>query len=223
MPTELLPAVELNPDQKPTASVIWLHGLGADGHDFVDIVPQLHLPPQLPLRFVFPHAPVRPVTINKGYEMRAWYDVMGVDFNAREDESGVRESEQLVNALIENEHSLGIPYDRILLAGFSQGGAMALHCGVRYPQRLAGIMALSTYLPIGHKFNNEASEANRDIPIFMAHGTQDPILPLQWGQFSADFLTTAGYRIEFHSYNMPHTVCPEEIGDIGVWLKKIFS
>lgn len=219
MSTELLSCVEINPSQKPTASVIWLHGLGADGYDFVDIVPQLNL--LSAVRFVFPHAPVRPVTINNGYAMRAWYDVLGVDFNAREDESGVRESEKSINALIENEHRLGVPYHRIVLAGFSQGGAMALHCGLRYPEELAGIMALSTYLPIGHKFNSEASSSNTKIPIFMAHGTQDSLLPLQWGQFSADFLLAAGYQVEFHTYAMQHSVCAEEIVAIGTWLRKI--
>lgn len=220
--TEQLSCVEINPQQTPIASVIWLHGLGADGHDFVDIVPELALPEKLAIRFVFPHAPVRPVTVNGGYRMRAWYDILGFDASAGEDEVGVRESEQAVNALVENEHRLGVPHQKIVLAGFSQGGAMALHCGLRYPQRLGGIMALSTYLPLNQKLNFERSPANSDIPIFMAHGTNDAILPLELGQISAEILKKAGYQVQFHTYQMPHSVCKEEIQAISDWLKKIF-
>lgn len=218
MSKELLSCLEINPQQPATASVIWLHGLGADGYDFANIVPELDLPSNLAIRFIFPHAPLRPVTINAGYTMRAWYDILGTDFNTREDEKGVRESEQVIYRLIENEHSKGIPYNRIMLAGFSQGGAIALHAGLRFPQRLAGIMALSTYLPLAPSFFKEANPANKDTPIFMAHGTQDPILPLQWGQISANFLKEAGHPLEFHIYQMPHGVCPEEIKDISKWL-----
>lgn len=218
MSKELLPCVEINPEQPPTASVIWLHGLGADGYDFANVVPELNLPNNLAIRFIFPHAPLRPVTVNAGYTMRAWYDILGADYNTREDEKGVRESEQAIYHLIENEHNKGIPYNRIVLAGFSQGGAIALHAGLRFPQRLAGIMALSTYLPLASSFLPEANPANKNTPIFMAHGTQDPILPLQWGQISANFLKEAGHQVEFHSYQMPHSVCPEEIKDVAHWL-----
>lgn len=223
MATELLPCVEINPQQLPTASVIWLHGLGADGHDFANIVPELRLPPTLPVRFIFPHAPVRPITINAGYAMRAWYDIIGEDFNAREDEAGVRESTQAILDLIENEHQRGIAYDRIILAGFSQGGAMALHTGLRCAQRLAGIIVLSAYLPLANTFIAEANPINKDLPIFMAHGLHDPLLPLEWGKISSEFLINLGYQVDFHTYPMPHSVCSEEIADISRWLLQILK
>lgn len=215
-----LPCVEINPPQPPKASVIWMHGLGADGYDFAPVIPELNLPHDFPIRFVFPHAPLRSVTINAGYTMRAWYDIVGTDFNAREDEAGVKDSQTKINQLIAKEESLGIPSQNIILAGFSQGGAMALYCGLCYPEPLGGIIALSTYLPLSHKFMQEANAVNKNTAIFMAHGTDDPILPLAWGQTSADFLKNQGYPLEFHSYPMPHSVCNEEIKAIGLWLRR---
>lgn len=215
----LLETVEVNPAQKPIATVILLHGLGADGHDFASVVPELNLPEELPIRFVFPHAPVRPITINGGHAMRAWYDIDGVDLHERGDELGIRASAELVHDLIEQEKALGIAADKIILAGFSQGGAMALHCGLRYPERLAGILALSSYLPLPKKLANEASKVNQDISIFMAHGSQDAMLPLPLAQASCDLLTQLNYSVDFRVYPMPHSVCMQEISDIVVWLE----
>lgn len=223
MTNDLLPCVEVNPAKTATASVIWLHGLGADGNDFANVVPELSLPNHLHIRFVFPHAPMRPVTINGGVTMRAWYDVLGLDFNAREDEAGVRESQQAIGKLIEAEKKRGIHSDHIFLGGFSQGGAIALHAGLRYPEKLAGILALSTYLPLPQTFTQEANKANKDTPIFMAHGLYDPLLPMQWGQASAEFLRKSGYPLEFHTYPMPHSVCADEIRDIATWLIQILN
>ena len=221
MPTpELLETLEMETAPSPTAAVIWLHGLGADGHDFVDIVPLLGLG-KLPTRFVFPHAPMRPVTINGGAVMRAWYDVRGDAGVRREDEAGVRESQQRVEALIAREKTRGIPAGRIALAGFSQGGAMVLQTGLRHPDRLAGIMALSCFLPLTDKVAAEAVAVNRDVPIFMAHGTEDPVIPLQRAAISRDALRKLGYQVDWREYSMPHAVCPEEIGDVGAWLDRV--
>ncbi len=221
MPTELLNSVEINPSQTPTASLILMHGLGADGHDFANIVPQLGLSDKLPIRFVFPHAPVRPITINGGYAMRAWYDIIGLEAGTREDEVGVRESALAIEALIEREIARGIPSQRIILAGFSQGGAMALHCGLRYAKPLAGVLGLSTYLPLASKVPVEVNVANKALPIFMAHGTQDPILPLAWAELSRDVLQNLGHSVEFHVYPMAHSVCMDEVRDISLWLQKV--
>jgi phospholipase/carboxylesterase len=212
------PPIEVETGRDPSAAVIWLHGLGADGHDFEPIVPELRLPRDLPVRFIFPHAPHRPVTINNGYVMRAWYDIRTAEFVQREDEAGIRESERTVRELVEQERRRGVASQRIVLAGFSQGGAIALHTGVRYPERLAGIMALSTYLPIADRFAAEAQAANKTVPIFMAHGTEDPIIPIQRGQRSADLLKDAGADLVWRMYEMGHSVCIEEIGDIAAWL-----
>jgi phospholipase/carboxylesterase len=212
------PPLEIETGRNPVASVIWLHGLGADGHDFEPIVPELRIPSALPIRFLFPHAPHRPVTINNGYVMRAWYDIRTAEFVQREDETGIRESEQAVRDLIAREIARGIPAKRIVLAGFSQGGAIVLHVGLRYPERLAGIMALSTYLPLADLFPNEAHPANRTVPIFMAHGTDDPIIPIERGQMSAGLLKNAGADVLWRTYEMGHSVCIEEIGDIAAWL-----
>jgi phospholipase/carboxylesterase len=223
MPTpDLLEALEMETAPSPTAAVIWLHGLGADGHDFVDIVPLLGLG-ALPTRFVFPHAPMRPVTINGGAVMRAWYDVRGDAGVRREDEAGVRESQQRIEALIAREKTRGIPAGRLALAGFSQGGAMVLQTGLRHPDRLAGIMALSCFLPLADKVAAEAVPVNRDVPIFMAHGTQDPLIPLARARHAHDLLTGLGYRIEWHEYPIPHSVSPNEIRDISAWLKRILA
>jgi len=218
--SSLLEAIEIETAPAPRASVIWLHGLGADGHDFVPIVPELGLPPALSVRFVFPHAPTRPVTINGGMVMRAWYDVVDAGGARREVEAGVRESQRRIEALIERERGRGTPSAAIVLAGFSQGGAMALHTGLRHPERLAGIMALSCFLPLGDTLPAEASAANRETPIFMAHGTGDPLIPLARGLEARDRLVTLGYPVSWHQYPMPHAVCAEEIADIAHWLRE---
>ena len=221
MPAEVLPSIELETAPNPTASVIWLHGLGADGNDFVPIVPELRLPERLRVRFVFPHAPVRAVTINNGMRMRAWYDIAAADLNSRADLIGVRESQAQLEALIERENVRGMPSERIVLAGFSQGGAIALYTGLRHAERLAGIMALSTYLIAPDKLATEASASNRSVPIFMAHGTADPVVRFQWGEASKRMLEAAGYAVEWHTYGMEHSVCLEEVQAIGAWLTKV--
>jgi phospholipase/carboxylesterase len=221
MTAELLPGIELETAPHPTASVIWLHGLGADGNDFVPIVPELKLPASLPLRFIFPHAPARSVTINNGMRMRAWYDIAAADLNNRADLAGVRQSQGQLEALIENENARGMRSERIVVAGFSQGGAIALYTGLRHADRLAGIMALSTYLVAPDRLAVESSGANRDVPVFMAHGTADPVVRFEWGEASKRMLEAAGYRIEWHSYRMQHSVCLEEIEAIGAWLRKV--
>jgi len=218
---ELLAAIEIETGKNPTASVIWLHGLGADGNDFAPIVPELRSP-KAAIRFVFPHAPVRPVTINGGMRMRAWYDITD-GANRREDERGVRASQVLIEALIGREKERGTKAGRLVLAGFSQGGAIALHTGLRHPERIAGIMALSTYVPVGEKLSAEASTANRDVPIFMGHGSDDPIIPLVRAEQSRNLLKSLGYPTEWHKYAMPHSVCPEELADIGTWLGKVLG
>jgi len=219
--TDLLETIEIETAPSPSASIIWLHGLGADGHDFVPIVPELGLPKTLAVRFVFPHAPMRAVTINGGAVMRAWYDVVAAGGDRREVEPGVRESARRVEALIDRERSRGVPDSAIVLAGFSQGGAMALHTGLRHLERLAGIMALSCFLPLADSVAGEGSAANRDVPIFMAHGTHDPMIPLTRGHHARDLLIGLGYRIEWHEYPMPHSVCAEELADISAWLAQV--
>lgn len=221
---ETAAAVVLTPDRAPTAAVIWLHGLGADGFDFVALVPELDLG-SLPVRFIFPHAPVRPVTVNNGYAMRAWYDIKvlsssGLAGPGMEDEAGIRESERTVRALIEREIAHGIPANRIVVAGFSQGGAIALQTALRYPQRLAGALALSTYLPLRDRVSSESSAANRELPILMCHGTEDPVVPLALGAQSRDLLTALGYPLDWRTYRMQHQVCPEEIAAINTWLRQ---
>jgi len=218
---ELLDAVEIETGKNPSASIIWLHGLGADGNDFAPIVPELRLP-RLAIRFVFPHAPVQPVTINGGMRMRAWYDIAD-GANRREDERGVRASQVLIETLIGREKERGTKAERLVLAGFSQGGAIALQTGLRHPERIAGIMALSTYVPVGEKLTAEASAANRDVPIFMAHGSYDPIIPLGQAEQSRALLQSLGYPVQWREYGMPHSVCPEELADIGAWLVKVLG
>jgi phospholipase/carboxylesterase len=203
----------------PVGSVIWLHGLGADGHDFEPIVPELGLPEDLPLRFVFPHAPLRPVTINGGMAMRAWYDIVSLDAEGRADSQGVHESTAILETLIARENERGIKADKIVIAGFSMGGAVAINTALHTTHNLAGLMALSTYLPLPSEL--EGSATNRDLPIFMAHGSFDPMLPMQWGRASAELLEDAGFTIEWHDYPMAHAVCPEEIRDIRQWLLKV--
>lgn len=205
------------------ASVIWLHGLGADGHDFEPIVPELRLPDQLGIRFIFPHAPIRPVTINSGMAMRAWYDVKNQDLRWEEDAEAIAESTGIINRIIAAEIHAGIAANRIVLAGFSQGGVITLHCGLRYPERLAGLIALSSYLPLSDRLAAERSVSGRDVPILMVHGVFDPIIPLQAGLQSCDFLKQAGYDVEWQTYPMQHTVCLEEIQYIGRWLEKVLA
>jgi phospholipase/carboxylesterase len=211
-------AIEIQTGSKPAASIIWLHGLGADGHDFEAIVPELKL--AQPVRFVFPHAPVRPVTINQGMRMRAWYDIFQFGGGA-EDEAGIRASQRLIEELIAKEMKRGLSAEKIVMAGFSQGGAIALQIALRYPERLASVLALSTYLPLAGSLKSESSPANQGIPIFMAHGTYDDIIPLRRAEVSRERLEAAGYPVEWHEYLMPHSVCAEEIADIAAFLARI--
>lgn len=220
--TTLLETIEIETAAQPAAAIIWMHGLGADGNDFVPIVRELDLAGLPAIRFVFPHAPMRPVTINNGYVMRAWYDISFGDLEGRSrkaDETGVRESQRQIGDLIRRENTRGIASDRIVLAGFSQGGAIALQTGLRHDETLAGVMALSTYLPLAESFAQEATAANAKTPVFMAHGTQDPVVPYAMGRASCDTLQGAGYAASWQEYPMPHSVCLEEIRDISQWLK----
>jgi phospholipase/carboxylesterase len=219
--SDLLETVEIETAASPRHAVLWMHGLGADGHDFVDIVPALGL--RTPVRFVFPHAPIRPVTINRGMVMRAWYDVRDDGGVRREDEEGVRESQARLEALIAREKTRGIGPERLVLAGFSQGGAMALHTALRYPDRLAGVLALSCFLPLAHLAAGEASAANRRTPFFMAHGVHDPLIPLARARSARDTLAGLGYPVEWHEYPIPHSVSDVEVMDIGAWLARVLA
>jgi phospholipase/carboxylesterase len=221
--TALLPHIQLDTGSKPQASVIWLHGLGADGNDFAALVPELDLDRCPPIRFIFPHAPSRPVTINGGYVMPAWYDIRGSDLTSQQDDAGIRASEKAICAFLEQELARGIPATRIVLAGFSQGCAMALHTGLRFPQRLAGIVALSGYLPLADRFAAERSIANTQTPIFMAHGSQDPVVLPARGEASRDQLANFGYAVHWHTYPMPHSVHPLEIADISSFLTDVLT
>ncbi len=216
---ETADAVVLAPAAPASASVIWLHGLGADGHDFVPIVPELKLPPSPGVRFVFPHAGVRPVTLNMGMRMRAWYDIKTLTAEGRADEAGLRESLARVGELIAAERALGVAAERIVIAGFSQGAAVALHAALRHPEPLAGVLALSCYLPLQATLAAELSESNKATPIFMCHGQQDPVLPLALGVMACNWLRAAGYRVEWKEYPMQHQVCLPEIQDISAWLR----
>ena len=213
-------AIEIETGAAPRAAVIWLHGLGADGHDFEPIVPELGLPDALPVRFVFPHAPVRPVTLNQGMRMRAWYDIYRLG-GGPEDEAGIRASEGLLKDLVRKENTRGIPSARIVIAGFSQGGAIALQAALRYPERLAGVLALSTYLPLAGKLEAERHPMNADVPIFMAHGNYDDVIPVHRADDSRRALEKLGYKVEWHGYPMPHSVCPQEIADISAFLTRL--
>lgn len=206
---------------EPRHCVIWLHGLGADGHDFEPAVPQLGLPADLPVRFLFPHAPVRPVTVNGGMRMRAWYDIASLDIGGRQDEEGIRDAARRIEALVADA-AAGFDAGATVLAGFSQGGAVALHAGLRHARGLAGIMGLSCYLPLHETLRAEASAANAGTPVFMGHGTQDPVVPMQLGQRSRDYLRSAGYDVAWHEYPIPHGVAPDELRDIGEWLVSCF-
>jgi phospholipase/carboxylesterase len=221
MPAQLLPAIEVETGPNPDAAVIWLHGLGDDGNGWSQVVGALGLPRTKAVRFLFPHAPVMPVTINNGMSMRAWYDFKDADFSSRADLAGVRKSQAHVEALIAREVQRGIVARRIVLAGFSQGGAIALYAGLRHPARLAGIVALSTYLIDGPSLATEAAPANRDVPIFMAHGTQDPVVRFAWAEMSRRALNDAGWRVEWHTYPMAHAAVLEEIVACGKFLAAV--
>ena len=215
-----LETIEIETGPKPGAAVIWLHGLGADGHDFEPIVPELGLPASKPLRFIFPNAPQRPVTINNGMRMPAWYDILQMG-GGPEDETGIREAQGFIEELIAGEIKRGIPANKIVLAGFSQGGAIVLQTALRHPERLAGVMALSTYLPLGGKLEKERAAANSDLPVFMAHGQVDNMIGMDRAMRSRDALLALGYPVEWREYPMPHSVCPEEIADIAAFLLRI--
>ncbi len=226
MAQQLLEAIEVETGANPQASVIWMHGLGADGNDFVPVVPEFGLAGAPHIRFVFPHAPMQPVSINNGYVMRAWYDVKWGDLEGHSkqaDEPGVRSSQAAIGRLIEREISRGVSADKIVLAGFSQGGAVALQTGLRYPQQLAGVMALSTYLPLAESLAQEATAENHKTPVFMAHGTQDGVVAYEMGTRSRDALVQAGYGVEWREYPMAHSVCLEEFAHIGDFLKRVLT
>lgn len=219
--------VEVVTGREPDASIIWLHGLGADGHDFEPVVPELHLPASIGVRFVFPHAPVRPVTLNGGMAMRAWYDIYSLDRSGPQDDAGILESSRMLEALIEREHDRGIPFERIVVAGFSQGGAIAMHTALRYRERLAGLMGLSTWLPVvsegGAAGASNAAGQPSGLPVFLAHGLLDPILPIEFGRDARQRIEGFGYSVEWHEYPMAHGVCPDEIADIRTWLLGVYA
>ena len=221
--TQLLDNIEIETAPNPEVAVIWLHGLGADGNDFVPLVNELDLSGLPGIRFVFPHAKTMPVTINGGYVMRAWYDITGAELTRREDEGGLRSSQRDVEALIAREKARGIPASRIILAGFSQGCAMTLQTGMRHPEKLAGMLCLSGYLPLATSVGEERSAESLATPIFMAHGTHDNVVPFIRAQQSKDVLESLGYQVEWHQYTMQHTLCLEEVQDISKWLRKVIS
>ncbi len=215
-----LETVEVSTGEAPVASVIWLHGLGADGHDFEPVVPMLGLPEKLPVRFVFPHAPVRPVTINAGFRMRAWYDIKAISASRDQDEEGITDAARRIAALIDRERARGIAAARIVLAGFSQGAAMAMHVGLRHGEGLAGIIALSGYLLFAERLAAERSEANARTPVFVGHGTMDPMVPFSMGETAAHELGELGHPVVWRRYPVAHSVSPEEIADVGAWLRE---
>lgn len=212
--------VVINPSEKPNASVIWMHGLGADNTDFIDIVPKLRLPKESSTRFVFPNAPIRPITLNGGFPMRAWFDVFGLDIISDIDVKGIEESEHLVNQLIQNEVMNGIPTHKIFLAGFSQGSVMALFTGLRYQKKLGGLISLSGFLPYSPEIALSFSDENKSIPLFLAHGSQDTVIHSSLFELSKNTLIQQGYNVEDHLYSMEHSVCSDEISDLGIWLTK---
>ncbi|MGH8846725.1 MAG: alpha/beta hydrolase [Polaromonas sp.] len=218
-----LEVIEAQTGDKPVATILIMHGLGADGRDFLPIAEQLDLSSVGPVRFLFPSAPSMPVTINGGYVMPAWYDILGADLAKREDEAGLRHSQAAIEALITREKSRGMPAHRIVVAGFSQGCALALMTGLRHPERLAGIAGLSGYLPLADKTAAERSAANQDVPIFLAHGSRDGVVLLPRATASRDALTALGYPVEWHEYLMEHSVCPQEIADLGRWLRRVLA
>ena len=218
--SDFLPAIEVETARDPRYAVIWLHGLGADGSDFESVVPELDLPPSAAVRFIFPHAPAMPVTCNGGYVMPAWYDIISLEPHSRRvDEAGIVGSRAAIRRLVERENDRGIPAGRIFLAGFSQGGAVAYTTALTHPERLAGLIALSTYLPVESLVVAQATAANRDLPIFAGHGTFDDVVSPQLGAAARNFLDGQGYAVQWHDYPMPHSVCIEELCDIGAWLR----
>lgn len=220
---EKLPCVEINPSVAAEKTIIWMHGLGADGNDFAPIVPELNLPDQLKIRFVFPHAPSIPVTVNGGYVMPAWFDITGSDLAKKADEEGISRSVSQIQKLIENENQRGISSDNIILAGFSQGAVIALNTGMTFHQKLGGIIALSGLLPNPDTIITDAQAINRDTPIFLAHGTQDMMVPIMLGEAAHQLLLNEGYHINWHTYPMAHGVCPDEIRDISQWIQNIWK
>lgn len=223
MKNQRLSSVIIEPTEPASASVIWLHGLGADGHDFEPVVPQLQLSPLFSVRFIFPHAPIRPVTINGGMEMRAWYDILSFDIPREVDQKAIEQSSAQIVDLLEEEQNAGIASEKIFLAGFSQGGAIALHTAIRYAKPLAGILALSTYLPTIETIFQQSSTANQKTPFLMGHGTQDPVVPIAYGKSAYEALLEHGYSATWTEYTMPHSVCYTEIVDISRWMKRILS
>jgi len=221
--SDLLQNIEIETAPNPTAAIIWLHGLGADGNDFVPLVRELDLKGLGGIRFVFPHAKTIPVTVNGGYVMRAWYDITGAELTRREDETGLRDSQRDVEALIAREKARGIPASKIILAGFSQGCAMTLQTGMRHREKLAGMLCLSGYLPLADKVGHERSEESIDTPVFMAHGRQDHVVPFIRAEQSRDVVKGLGYQVEWHEYAMQHSLCFEEVQDISAWLKKVLA
>ncbi len=218
-----LETVTVETGPHPVYTIIWMHGLGADGHDFEPLVPELLEPGMPAIRFVFPHAPVRPVTLNNGFAMRAWYDLTGIDRHSAEDVKGIGESADAIGGLIHREHARGIDSGHIVIAGFSQGGAMALHLATRHPDTFAGIIALSTYLPLARDFARLRNTANLRTPIYMAHGMHDPVVPFALANESRQMLMGAGYNVEWHSYPMPHSLCPQEVADLRAWLRRTLA
>lgn len=216
---EPLETVEINPKTKPKTSIIWLHGLGADGYDFVDIAPALNLPEEFAVKFIFPHAPIRPVTINAGFKMRAWFDIYSFDIVSQLDETGIMHAQELIEELINKELKLGIASERIVIAGFSQGGALALQCGLHFKKNLAGIISLSGFLPLADKLTT----INKSVPIFMGHGRHDNVVDIKFGELSKNKLIELGCNVCWHSYPMAHQVCPEEIQELSRWLQEILK
>lgn len=217
----LLDSIEINPNSQATAAVIWLHGLGASAHDFAPIVQVLGLPKNHSIKFIFPHAPKQAVTLNHGFIMPAWYDIYGLTKDTKQDKDGIKATAKLIYQLIEKEIQLGISSERIIIAGFSQGGAMALHCGLNYHSTLGGVIALSTYLPIADDFIHTRHAANQNTPIMLAHGRQDNTVPYNWGEIAGDTLQSLNYQVNWYSYDIAHELCDREIKDIGLWIKKV--
>jgi phospholipase/carboxylesterase len=221
--SDLLEHIQIETNDNPDVAIIWMHGLGADGNDFVPMVRELDLTGLPGIRFIFPHANTMPVTINNGYVMRSWYDITGLELGRREDENGLRASQKDIEAFIEREKARGIPASRIILAGFSQGCAMTIQTGLRHPERLAGLLCLSGYVPLSASLATERSDASKSTPIFMAHGRYDNVVPFNRAEASRDLLVSLGYQLEWHEYAMQHTLCLEEVQHISAWLKKVLA
>ena len=221
--SDLLEHIQIETNDNPEIAIIWMHGLGADGNDFVPMVRELDLAGLPGIRFIFPHANTMPVTINNGYVMRSWYDITGLELGRREDENGLRASQKDIEAFIEREKARGIPASRIILAGFSQGCAMTIQTGLRHPEQLAGLLCLSGYVPLSAKLPTERTDASKSTPIFMAHGRYDNVVPFNRAEASRDLLVSLGYQLEWHEYAMQHTLCLEEVQHISAWLKKVLG